>query len=426
MKIIFRYLIIVLLLAMTVTANAQRMMEDLSRGLVAVKTTGGVYLSWRLLGQEWYDVTYNVYRDGVRVNNEPLVTSNYQDAEGKDSSTYTVRAVVRGVEQEDSETVTPWKGQYLDIPMRPILDVSGVDITDKYSLNDASVADLDGDGDYELIVKRMNSDFSKANTAYTLFQAYKLDGTLMWTIDVGPNVMNSRHVETNCMAYDFNQDGKAEVVVRLADGSVLPDGTVVGNPLANYRPVGEYDDLTVYQTQYDEWLYVLNGETGAMIDNVKFDETTNNLAIRNAAFWWEGNKKAYGHRANKFHFGAPYLDGRKPSIYVGRGCYTNIHMAAFDLVDNKLELRWTYANDNPASKFYGQGYHNFSVVDVDEDYAFIADGKLHRVQKPKKKKFRHLIPLGAKSPVIEEKIKNGEELTNPAVRKAVSEYEKNE
>lgn len=79
MKIIFRYLIIVLLLAMTVTANAQRMMEDLSRGLVAVKTTGGVYLSWRLLGQEWYDVTYNVYRDGVRVNNEPLVTSNYQD-----------------------------------------------------------------------------------------------------------------------------------------------------------------------------------------------------------------------------------------------------------------------------------------------------------------------------------------------------------
>lgn len=79
MKIIFRYLIIVLLLAITVTANAQRMMEDLSRGLVAVKTTGGVYLSWRLLGQEWYDVTYNVYRNGVRVNNKPLVTSNYQD-----------------------------------------------------------------------------------------------------------------------------------------------------------------------------------------------------------------------------------------------------------------------------------------------------------------------------------------------------------
>ena len=79
MKIIFRYWMVVLLLAMTVTANAQRMMENLNRGLVAVKTTGGVYLSWRLLGQEWNDVTYNVYRNGVRVNNKPLVTSNYQD-----------------------------------------------------------------------------------------------------------------------------------------------------------------------------------------------------------------------------------------------------------------------------------------------------------------------------------------------------------
>ena len=130
MKIKKTIICVILLLAMSVPAGAQRMMENLSRGLVAVKTTGGVYLSWRLLGQEWYDVTYNVYRDGVRVNSEPLVTSNYQDAAGEESSIYTVRAVVRGVEQEDSETVTPWTGQYLDIPMQPILDASGVDITD--------------------------------------------------------------------------------------------------------------------------------------------------------------------------------------------------------------------------------------------------------------------------------------------------------
>ena len=67
----------------------------------------------------------------------------------------------------------------------------------------------------------------------------------------------------------------------------------------------------------------------------------------------------------------------------------------------------------------------YIVVNVDEKFAFIADGKLHKIQKPKKKKFRHLIHLGAKSTVIEEKIKNGQELTNPAIRKAVSEYEKN-
>ena len=102
MKIKKTIICVILLLAMNVPAGAQRMMENLSRGLVAVKTTGGVYLSWRLLGQEWYDVTYNVYRDGVRVNSDPLVTSNYQDAAGEESSIYTVRAVVRGVEQEDS------------------------------------------------------------------------------------------------------------------------------------------------------------------------------------------------------------------------------------------------------------------------------------------------------------------------------------
>lgn len=359
-------LIVSVLLCVTPVA-AQRMMENLNRGLVAMKKGNGVYLSWRLLGQEWYDVNYNVYRDGTRLNADPLITSNYFDASGTTASTYTVRAVVRGVEQEDCEAVTPWAAQYLDIPMQPIKNAAGTDITGKYTLNDASAADLDGDGDYELIVKRQNTDFTKANTAYTLFQAYTLEGKLLWTLNVGPNMINANHVETNCMAYDFNEDGKAEVIIRLTDGSILPDGTTVGNASVNYRPASYSDGNTVYQTQGDEWLYVLEGETGAVIDNVKFDETTNNLARRSAAFWWNNNSKAYGHRANKFHFGAPYLDGRKPSIYVGRGCYTNIHMATFDLVDNKLQLRWTYANDNSGSKFYGQGYHNFSIVDVDED-----------------------------------------------------------
>ena len=359
-------LIVSVLLCVTPVA-AQRMMENLNRGLVAMKKGNGVYLSWRLLGQEWYDVNYNVYRDGTRLNADPLITSNYFDASGSTASTYTVRAVVRGVEQEDCEAVTPWAAQYLDIPMQPIKNAAGTDITSKYTLNDASAADLDGDGDYELIVKRQNTDFTKANTAYTLFQAYTLEGKLLWTLNVGPNMINASHVETNCMAYDFNEDGKAEVIIRLTDGSILPDGTTVGNASVNYRPASYDDGNMVYQTKGDEWLYVLEGETGAVIDNVKFDETTNNLARRSAAFWWNNNSKAYGHRANKFHFGAPYLDGRKPSIYVGRGCYTNIHMATFDLVDNKLQLRWTYANDNSGSKFYGQGYHNFSIVDVDED-----------------------------------------------------------
>ena len=366
-----RFLTLLLLVIVSFTTlQAQRRMENLGRGLVAVTTTNGVYLSWRLLGQEWYDVEYNVYRDGVKVNTEPLTTSNYLDSSGSATSTYAVAPVVRGVEQDACAAVSPWKSQYMDIVMKPVLNAAGTDISGSYTLNDCSAADLDGDGEYEIIVKRMNNDFTKANTIYTLFQAYKLDGTLLWTLNVGPNLINANHVETNCMAYDFNGDGKAEVVIRLTDGSILPDGTVIGNATVNYRPTSYSDGNSVYQTQGDEWLYVLEGATGKVIDDVKFDADAangNNLARRSAAFWWEGNSKAYGHRANKFHFGAPYLDGRNPSIYVGRGCYTNIHMATYDLVNNQLKLRWTYACDDTSSKFYGQGYHNFSIVDVDED-----------------------------------------------------------
>jgi autotransporter-associated beta strand protein len=347
-------------------------METLDRGLVAIKVSGGVYTSWRIPGDEWYDVTYNLYRNGTKVNASPLTVSNYTDASGTASSTYTVRAVVNGVEQADSETASVWSQQYLEIPMADVVSKNGTVINSCYTLNDACAADLDGDGQYELIVKRSNTDFTLANdTAYCLFQAYKLDGTLLWTLNMGPNLINAGHVETNCLAFDFDEDGKAEVVLRGTDGTILPDGTVLGNATANYRPASYTDGNTIYQTQGDEWLVVLNGETGKLIDQVIFDSKTggagNNLARRSAAFWWAGNSKAYGHRANKFHFGAPYLDGRHPSIYVGRGCYTNMHAAAYDLVGGKLQLRWANAVDDTSSPFYGQGYHNFSIVDVDLD-----------------------------------------------------------
>jgi autotransporter-associated beta strand protein len=342
---------------------AQRQMETLDRGLIAVKVSGGVYASWRIPGDEWYDVTYNLYRNGTKVNATPLTVSNYTDAAGTASSTYTVRAVVNGVEQADSETASVWGQQYIEIPM--------ADVEGDYTLNDACAADLDGDGQYELIVKRSNTDFTKANTTYCLFQAYKLDGTLLWTLNMGPNMINAGHVETNCLAFDFDEDGKAEVVFRGTDGTILPDGTVLGDATVNYRPTSYSDGNTIYQTQGDEWLVVLSGETGKLIDKVIFDSKENgagnNLARRSAAFWWDGNSKAYGHRANKFHFGAPYLDGRHPSIYIGRGCYTNMHAAAYDLVNGKLQLRWANAVDDTSSPFYGQGYHNFSIVDVDMD-----------------------------------------------------------
>jgi autotransporter-associated beta strand protein len=347
-------------------------METLDRGLVAIKVNGGVYTSWRIPGEEWYDVTYNLYRNGVKVNSTPLTVSNYTDAQGSTSSTYTVRAVVNGVEQEACAPATVWSSQYLEIPMNDLYSKRGNLMNSAYSLNDACAADLDGDGAYELIVKRSNTDFTLANdSAYCLFQAYKMDGTLLWTLNMGPNLINAGHVETNCQAFDFDEDGKAEVVFRATDATVLPDGTIIGNGSANYRPASYSDGNTIYQTQGDEWLVVLEGATGKLLDKVIFDSKENgagnNLARRSAAFWWNGNSKAYGHRANKFHIGAPYLDGRHPSIYIGRGCYTNMHAAAYDFTNGKLQLRWANAVDDTSSPYYGQGYHNFSIVDVDMD-----------------------------------------------------------
>ena len=162
------------LLLVVFSANAQRLMENLGRGLVAMQSGSGVYLSWRLPGQEWYDVCYNVYRDGKKINTLPLTTSNYYDLNGTLSSEYRVSAVIKGIEQSQSDVVKPWADQYIDIPVQPIIDNAGNDISHLYSLNDASAADLDADGEYELIVKRMNSDFSLGNKAYTLFQAYKM------------------------------------------------------------------------------------------------------------------------------------------------------------------------------------------------------------------------------------------------------------
>ena len=139
-------LLLMLLLCIGTSAMAQRVMETLDRGLVAVKTNGGVFLSWRIDGTEYYDTEYNIYRDGVLVNESPLMVSNYTDAAGTLNSTYAVSAVVRGTEQTPCEAVGVWRQPYLSIPMQKVYSRRGTDITSEYSLNDATAADLLTDG----------------------------------------------------------------------------------------------------------------------------------------------------------------------------------------------------------------------------------------------------------------------------------------
>lgn len=361
-----------LLLCGMTAAHAQRQMDALGRGLVAVKTNSGIYTGWRIDGSEYYDTQYNLYRDGVKVNELPLTVSNFLDKEGDVNSKYTVKAIVRGVEQEACEPVSVWNQQYLSIPMDKVLSRKGTDITSDYQLNDASAADLDGDGQFEIIVKRIYGPdglFDVANdSAFCLFEAYKLDGTKLWTIDCGPNIISSGHVETNIVAYDWDGDGKAELLMRAADGTIIHGANgdqVIGDLNKNYRNQISHSANMTYATAGDEFLLYMEGATAKLYNQREFPlkrleagETDLNKA------WGDG----YGHRANKFFFGAPYLDGRKPSIYLGRGIYTRHKMIAYDVNPQTHELteRWRW-DCNTGGAWYGQGYHNFGIADVDWD-----------------------------------------------------------
>ena len=368
---------------------AQRQMETLDRALVAVKTSKGVYTSWRIPGEEYYGVKYNLYRDGTLIA-EGLDVSNYLDAAGTTASTYTVAPVSNGTVGEQCAAASVWSNQYLQIPLASVIDPNtGHDVTSVMSITDGTVADLDGDGQYELVIERQNTDVTIGNdSAYTRFEAYELDGTKLWEVNLGPNMRDGNGSENACYAFDFDEDGRAEIIFRGGDGTILPDGTVLGNASVNYRTT--YSSSQTFMEQGDEWIVLLDGATGKTLDYQIFDtedggyNTTttnkpcpsgvyepgtsapgNNLARRSVAFW--GKDGDGGHRATKFYFGAPYLDGVHPYVYLGRGCYTNYHAATWRVVNKQLKLHWACAVDDTSSEFYGQGFHNFTICDVDMD-----------------------------------------------------------
>ncbi|MBN2165497.1 MAG: autotransporter-associated beta strand repeat-containing protein [Marinilabiliaceae bacterium] len=356
------YFFILFFSVLTLSLRAQRKMETLDRGLVAVKTSSGVFTSWRIQGYEWYNVTYNVYRNGNKLNSDPLNVSNYLDAEGTTDDKYSVSVMVNGLVQDLSEEVNVLLQNYLEIPMktRP----------DGYEINDATAADLDGDGEYEIIVKRVYPDWSAEATLFTYFEAYKLDGTFLWEINVGPNIMSSSAVEINIACFDFDEDGKAEVFLRTSEGTIFGDSSKIldtdNDGKTNYRYAVTQSANMQYVTIGPEFLSLVNGETGEELDRVAFipryPGTNYPTADQYEAYWGD----AYGHRSNKFFFGAPYLDGKHPSLFIGRGIYTRTMMRAYDVINKKLVLRWDFNTDNYPT-YAGQGNHNYTIADVDMD-----------------------------------------------------------
>ena len=362
------FLLTLLMFSLSAGVFAQRPMDKLDRGLVAMNSSSGVYCSWRIFGEEYYDVTYNIYRDGAKINNTPLTVSNYTDTGGSTGSRYTVAAVVRGVEQAQCTPVSVWGNNYMDIKLQSVYDGT-TDITSQYEPNDVSVADLDGDGVVELLVKRKNTTdadnlFAENDKNFDILEAYKLDGTRLWWIDCGPNMVSGSSVEINIVAYDWDGDGKAEVLLRGADGMVLhkANGTTqtIGDASVNTRNTVSHSANMTYTNTGSEYLLYLNGQTAEPYQVLDYP-----LTRGNASDWGDG----YGHRSSKYFFGAPFLDGRKPSIFLARGIYTRHKMIAYDVdaSTHTLTKRWYWENLDSGSPWYGQGYHNYGIADVDWD-----------------------------------------------------------
>jgi autotransporter-associated beta strand protein len=364
--------------ASPLTVSAQRKTDVLDRGLVAIRKSGGIFLSWRIPAEEYYDVTYNVYRDGILLNTEPLSVSNYTDKSGTQDATYTVRPVVNGIEGEACQSVSVWKQNYKEITLPPVTGKDGTDITSQYQPNDISVADLDGDGEMELIVRRINVTdmagiWDVSQKDYTRIDIIKQDGTLLWWIDIGPNMFSPNQMESNAVAFDWDEDGKAEILMRANEGLVIhaADGTekVIGSRTSNYRSsIAWREANNAYETQGTEYLLYLEGATGQVYHQMTYPlpRSLQGLVKNTTNGSWGDN---YGHRANKHFFGAPYLDGIHPSILLCRGIYTHIYMKAFNVnpATHKLTQRWFWKNETSGSPWFGQGFHNFSINDVDMD-----------------------------------------------------------
>ena len=330
--------------------------EYLDRAPVAIAQEDGVYVGWRMLGLEPEDIAFHVYRDGTRITDEALTTStNLLDPEGAETSTYRVSAVVDGVETWATEDFAPWSQEYLEIALDKPADgeVNGSPYT--YIASDASVGDLDGDGQYE-IVQIWNPTNSRDNsqggyTGTVFVDAYTLEGEKLWRISMGRNIRAGAHY-TQLLVFDFDGDGKSEIMVKTADGTVDGVGQVIGDENADYRTSAGY------VLSGPEFLTVFDGETGAAIDTVDYTPPRGNVSD-----WGDG----YGNRVDRFLAGVAYLDGESPSAIFSRGYYTRTVLAAYDFDGTDLSLRWVFDSDEVGSDWEGQGNHQLSVADVDGD-----------------------------------------------------------
>ena len=376
-------------------------MEKLDRGLIAMPAKGGKgnFVSWRLLGTEKKTKTkFDLLRDGQTIA-EDLTVSNYTDYGGSSSSSYQVVTKVGGTPTETSAAVTPWDDVYKKLTLdRP---AAGSDYT--YSPNDCSVGDVDGDGQYELFVKwdpsnsKDNSQSGKTGNVY--IDCYRLDGTKLWRVNLGPNIRAGAHY-TQFMVYDFDGDGKAEMMCKTAPGAKDGNGAFVSaaasdSEISSTDNSKSYRNSSGYVLSGPEYLTVFDGLSGCALHTVFYNPNRAGSlggapSHPDKSFWGDN----YGNRCDRYLGAVAFVDGptQTPAAIFCRGYYTRAYVWAVKFDGSQLTTKWLHASTSKSEytvtdangqtttytpgtatsgsgskTMYGNGNHNLSVADVDGD-----------------------------------------------------------
>lgn len=365
-----RILVMLFLLSGSISF-AQRQMESLDRGVIAIKDKGQFFISWRVLGTDIDNLAFNLYRKSgskkaVKLNEKPITgATNFVDtkANPNEENTWFVKTVSKGKEKDEKGSFTipassPDK-EYLSIAIKPV---------EGYIPNDLSTGDLDGDGKYDLIVHMTGKGHDNSHTGITdppIFQAYTLEGKFLWQISLGKNIREGAHY-TQFMVYDLDGDGIAELVCKTADGTTDSQGNVVGDASKDWvdrdPKSGTYGKIL----KGPEYLSVFDGKTGKLVT------TTDYIPERGDLAGWgghggSGGNDTKGNRIDRFTACVAYLDGIHPSVVMCRGYYGRTVLAAFDFKNKKLNSKWVFDSKDAENPYSGMGNHGLTVADVDND-----------------------------------------------------------
>ena len=372
-----------MLLGMPIAIFAQHQLERLNRGVSAIYTSGNALVSWRIFANDDASIAFNVYASvnggaATKQNSTPISgKSNYKVTGVSTSNTnaYFIKPVINGTEGEASNTFTlqsssPYYSVDIDMPAG---GTTPDNVAFTYSANDCSIGDLDGDGQYEIILKWDPSN-SKDNsysgyTGNVIFDAYTLSGQKLWRIDLGINIRAGAHY-TQFMVYDLDGDGKAEIACKTAPGTKDASGNYISRgPAASASHTTDYRNTSGRILSGPEYLTIFNGQTGEEITTTYYTprrhpNTENPTGTQLDDVWGDN----YGNRVDRFLACVAYLDGERPSLVMCRGYYTRTVLAAYDFRGGQLTERWVFDSDDTGNSAYaGQGNHNLSVTDVDED-----------------------------------------------------------